>query len=534
MTSVELKKSGHAARRPDPVKSAAALLESDRVRESPAAFYSILFATPVDRVEEPREGPAFFADLNCDQVVDAIIAGKEEYDLKPFFYLSLHRVDAIKYRQEIMQELEGAGVLERVNAFAREMRRMREHLVRHRKLHYKEQKQAWFLEAVEIYCDCIAALANDLSSTELKSRGLSGFRDYLTSYAGSARFTSLLSETKKLKAELRAVKYCVLIKGDSFTVSRYDVGNRLQRDVEETFAKFKQGAVEDYRGKFSASLDMNHVEAKILEFVAKLHPEVFATLDGFCTRHENYLDEGVAAFDREVQFYLAYLDYVAPLKRAGLRFCYPRISDQTKRVFDHECFDIALARKLVSEKARVVCNDFHLEGEERILVISGPNQGGKTTFARTFGQLHYLASIGCPVPGKKARLFLFDRLFSHFEKEEKVENLRGKLEDDLFRIRDILVRATSRSIIVINEIFTSTTIQGRNLLEQKDHGRHDRARCAVRMGDVRRRTGVVRQADRLHGQHRRPGESDSANLQDRETACRWIRPTRWQSPKSID
>ncbi len=423
-------------------------------------FKSVLFESLENNLKKETTAiPDFFVDLNLDQIIDAITDGKQEYNLKPFFYTSLNDIGTINYRQAIFQDIENKTLFGAIKFFAQKMNAMRLDLFLIDKLHYKYHKGGWFLEAVENYCEAVNCLAHDLSVTNLKSRGLLDFREYLTNYSTTDRFTSLLAETKKLRDDLYSIKYCVLIKDNCVKVSKYESEIDYSPEVEKTFEKFKQGAVKDYRAKLPTGSGMNHVEAQILDLVAKLYPDIFLNLDNYCAKHGNYLDETINVFDREIQFYIAYMEYVEVLKRSGLKFCYPQISNQSKEIYDYECFDLALAHKLIAEKSSIVCNDFYLKDNERIFVVSGPNQGGKTTFARTFGQLHYLASLGCPVPGRKARLFLFDSIFTHFEKEENIINLRGKLQDDLFRIHNILNRATSDSIIIMNEIFTSTTLK---------------------------------------------------------------------------
>ncbi|GAK54187.1 DNA mismatch repair protein MutS domain protein [Candidatus Moduliflexus flocculans] len=263
------------------------------------------------------------------------------------------------------------------------------------------------------------------------------------------------------------MRYCVLINGNSIKVRQYASESDYSAEVEQTFEKFKQGAVKNYAVKFRSEAEMNHVEAQILDAVVRLYPDIFGHLDQYCEEHRDYVDEKIGAFDREIQFYLSYLEFIAVFKRAGLNFCYPRMSEDHKEIYNYDGFDLALANKLRLENAMVVCNDFFLNGQERIFIITGPNQGGKTTFARAFGQIHYLASLGCPVPGRDAQLFLFDRLFTHFEQEENLANLRGKLQDDLVRMREILKQATPNSIIIMNEVFTSTALKDAIFLIRK-------------------------------------------------------------------
>jgi DNA mismatch repair protein MutS len=431
----------------------------EKLENLPLTFISILSQRTGQEIER-QEAPTYFEDLHLDQIIDAITASKNDYDLKPFFYTPLRDVETIAFRHAVMQDMQDPTLMKYIKVFTENMSIVRSYLELREKIDFPYHKKGWFLEAALSYCEIITSLARNLALVDLKSQGLLAFRQYVSNYIQSSGFQSLLAETQEVKNALSQVRYGLIIQSGKFKVRKYEGENsNYTQEVEKIFEKFNQGDVKDYRLRQNLESDMNHIEAIILDFVARLYPEPFAALDQFCERQSVFLDETILVFEREIQFYIVYLEFIATLARNGLAFCYPQISTNRREVYAEDAFDLALACALLRTRKPVICNDFSLEEPERIIVVSGPNQGGKTTFGRMFGQLHYLASLGCPVPGREARLFLFDQLFTHFERAEDIQNLRGKLQDDLVRIHNILDQATPNSILILNELFASTTLE---------------------------------------------------------------------------
>jgi len=100
------------------------------------------------------------------------------------------------------------------------------------------------------------------------------------------------------------------IEGSRIKVDPYDSEPDYGADMLQTFEKFKQGKVTEYRFDFPSAPDMNHVEEAVLDLVAQLYPGIFSTLGKYCGRHSGYRDCIIAAFDREVQFYVACIEHI--------------------------------------------------------------------------------------------------------------------------------------------------------------------------------------------------------------------------------
>lgn len=236
-----------------------------------ARFESILFEGMAQSVSVAAGEPMCFGDLNLDQVLESIVAACPGYELASVFYAPLHDAAAVGYRHEILRDLEREDVARAVRGFGERMVEMRKRLALVTKLRHVHQKERWFLSAVEVYCGAVKSFVNELRDAPLHSSGLLRFRTYLCAYSSSPAFVDLDVQAAQLRGDLAEVSYAIALKGMRVTVSRYEDAPDLTSEIEETFAKFREGAVKDYHVRFPNRVEVNHVEGQILDFVADLH-----------------------------------------------------------------------------------------------------------------------------------------------------------------------------------------------------------------------------------------------------------------------
>jgi len=428
-----------------------------------AAPYSVLFGehrpADVDRTPEP----AYFTDLRLDQVVAALAGPKDEFGLTPLYRALVADPAVLTLRQDVFDDVARERVRAALDDFSTAMATVHNWLRASANLRVPAQRDRWHLNAAAAYCGAVHALGHALTETDVRSAGLRAIAEHVTRLADSAPFRALESEASALEQRLSGLSYAVLLQGAKVTVGGYDGEPDYGEYVVGLFSRFQQDrhAAEEERQEQQRRRKVQYaggdpVRERIIALVAELHPDLFEELAGFRERHPEFLDPTVSLFHREVQFYLRYDDLAGRLDKSGMPTARAVLRD-TPGLVARDAYDLALAvQHLDEEQTGIVGNDLELSADERRVVVTGPNQGGKTTLSRTVGQLHHLAGIGCPVPAGAAEIRPPDRIFSHFEREE-LGHETGKLEDDLLRIRTILDEATGDSVVVLNEIFASTT-----------------------------------------------------------------------------
>ena len=152
---------------------------------------------------------------------------------------------------------------------------------------------------------------------------------------------------------------------------------------------------------------------------------------------------------------LAELDALAALseRAAALEWVRPELTTEA-------CLEIHGGRHPVVERfvdAPFVPNDLRLDGGRRMLIITGPNMGGKSTFMRQAALIALLAHVGSYVPAERALLGPLDRIFTRIGAADDLAGGRSTFMVEMTEAANILHNATHRSLILLDEIGRGTS-----------------------------------------------------------------------------
>jgi hypothetical protein len=127
---------------------------------------------------------------------------------------------------------------------------------------------------------------------------------------------------------------------------------------------------------------------------------------------------------------------------------------------EHHRINLADAKNPVlgKENPDYVGNDFVLE-DDKLVLVTGPNSGGKTAFCKTITQIQLLAQIGCYVPAKAVSLTVADRVFYQVSEVSHLNDGEGRFGTELKRTKDIFLATTPKSLVVLDELSEGTTFE---------------------------------------------------------------------------
>ncbi|HKL80523.1 MAG TPA: hypothetical protein VJ888_08820 [Mobilitalea sp.] len=173
--------------------------------------------------------------------------------------------------------------------------------------------------------------------------------------------------------------------------------------------------------------------------------------------YQNFIKELTSFFEslhHQMAFYIGAANLKNRLDQIHIPTCIPFITSDNLDIIKFKgLYDMSMA---IYSRTMPVTND--LDTQDLLLfVITGANQGGKSTFLRSVGIAQLLMQCGMFVPAQYYCNSLFDGIYTHFTRREDTAMNSGKLDEELNRISHILDGITPRSLLLLNESFATTT-----------------------------------------------------------------------------
>ncbi len=155
----------------------------------------------------------------------------------------------------------------------------------------------------------------------------------------------------------------------------------------------------------------------------------------------------------ELAFYVGCLNLFEAISQVGNAFCFPDPFPYGEMVLAFR--DLRYLPLVLSQNGPVVGNDLDADAAD-LIVVTGANHGGKTTFLRSIGVAHLMMQCGMFVLAEQFRAHLACGFYTHFKREEDVALESGKFDEELARMSDIVDHVAPRAMVLLNESFAAT------------------------------------------------------------------------------
>lgn len=196
--------------------------------------------------------------------------------------------------------------------------------------------------------------------------------------------------------------------------------------------------------------ELKQLEGKVLqaqERALSLEKEIYSQALQRCQEHVQEL--------QQLNDSLATLDVLATYaERANtLGFCRPRFNEGS-RLLIHQGWHPVVAER---QQASFIRNDAKLDEDCRMLVITGPNMGGKSTYMRQTALIALLAHTGSFVPAQDADIGIMDRIFTRIGAADDLAGGRSTFMVEMSETANILNQATANSLVLMDEVGRGTS-----------------------------------------------------------------------------
>ena len=203
----------------------------------------------------------------------------------------------------------------------------------------------------------------------------------------------------------------------------------------------------------SYTFSIYHKDDRGMRILSDLKGEGVNLVANALAQSADHINSFFTMLQTELAFYMGCLNLHKQLTQMGepTSFPSPLVKESHKHSFE-ELYDACLALTL---KQKTVGNTTNAD-DKTLVLITGANKGGKSTYLRSIGLSQLMMQCGMFVTAETYRASLCDSLITHFKREEDITMKSGKLDEELSRMNDIIEHLTPNSIVLFNESFAAT------------------------------------------------------------------------------